>query len=192
MEDGAGVATLVQEVPIHVQVESAERQTIPLFKVKRPAQLAKHARPPDETRRLGGGTQAVGQTLRVEVGQFVGLASADGPMHLARLSSTGAPGFWCAPPPPPPHSAHRPPAPRRPLSCHDPTIWGHAVTQTCRAHPILLWPGLALAGVLSRSRLLGSLPRPAASQVREHVRGGGSGSGHTVKVGRRAGLLYRR
>jgi hypothetical protein len=55
MEDGAGVATLVQEVPIHVQVESAERQTIPLFKVKRPAQLAKHARPPDETRRLGGG-----------------------------------------------------------------------------------------------------------------------------------------
>ena len=65
------MATLRHEIGITIEVQSAELQHIPLFK-------------------------GLNQQLPLEVGQYVGLASADGPMHLARVESTGEPGFWYA------------------------------------------------------------------------------------------------
>ena len=47
-------------------MEAAERQSVPLFK-------------------------GLGQEISVEEGQYIGLASADGPMNLKRLATTGAP-----------------------------------------------------------------------------------------------------
>ena len=60
-------ATLCDETKFCVEVASAELQHIPLFK-------------------------GLKQQLSLQVGQFVGIASADGPMHLARIESDGEPG----------------------------------------------------------------------------------------------------
>ena len=65
-EDGGAVLKLVGSVAIAVEVEAAERQSVPLFK-------------------------GLGQEISVEEGQYIGLASADGPMNLKRLATTGAP-----------------------------------------------------------------------------------------------------